>query len=184
MTGVDSFVSVITRACEALLGAEADVAEGTIRSDAPGGTKTDTFLLVIFAPSLSSAALSRACNSWRIFTPLVFTARLLLIAAERAGDRAIWPERDLSIAGDAGATAAMRLREVAERETAAVAEGEAGMTAVRRLAAGESVGIEEAVLLRGIPMRVRFRSSGVPKNEVRGGESGEGRGGTSAKHIS
>ncbi len=89
-------------------------------------------------------------------------ARLLFTAADRAGEGADRAERDLSIAGDPGAATAARLREVVERARPAMPDGDCGRVEENRFVAGDArEGMDEAVLLLGMPVRILLRGSGV-----------------------
>lgn len=59
------------------------------------------------------------------------------------------------MAGDTGAALAARLRDVVERESTEIPDGDDDIVAEKRLAEGDILGIDEAVLLRGIPVGIR-----------------------------
>jgi hypothetical protein len=120
------------------------------------GIGPDTLRLGTFVPSLSSVALSRAWRSCSNLKPFDF-AETTLVGPELGWGR---PVRDLDMAGDNGVDAdAARLREVVDRASVGMPEGDEGMWAENRFAAGDIVGIEEMVLM--VLDRVRPEGVGV-----------------------
>jgi hypothetical protein len=140
-------------------GAEVDAEEVAVDDTArlaARGIGPDTLRLGTFVPSLSSVALSRAWRSCSNLKPFDFADTTLFGPGLGCGR----PVRDLDMAGDNGVDAeAARLREVVDRASVGMPEGDEGIWAENRFAAGDMVGIEEMVLM--VLDRVRPDGVGV-----------------------
>ena len=126
----------------------------------PRGRPPDTRRLGALAPSLSSVAFKRACKSCSSRNPLVFAARFGLVGCPlggRAGDETMLFRLRTS-EGEAALCA--RLRDVVDRARVDKPLGESTSLVEYRLTAGDSVGIEDDVLLR-TSTEVRRGGSGV-----------------------
>lgn len=142
--------------------ADADAEEVAVEDTArlaARGMGPDTLRFGTFVPSLSSVALSRAWRSCNNLNPFDF-AETTLVDPPSPGLGCGRPVRDLDMAGDNGVEAdAARLREVVDRASVGMPEGDEGIWAENRFAAGDIVGIEEIVLI--VLDRVRPEGVGV-----------------------
>jgi hypothetical protein len=147
--GVDVVLDkAATLTCAALSGTVVVGTSPDILRIGPNGIGLDTFLLGTLVPSLSSVALSLACNSCNNLNPLDLAVVALTIRAdEGAGRRDFESERTMRGEGDDGKAEAARLRVVLERDKDGNPDGEWGRRVLNRLfGAGElSDGIYDMV---------------------------------------